>query len=124
MKVRHKRTGMIIAPVKEYDSFYLFNCQPGPCATGFEDARFALPKSDYEPVPEPRWVDVTAACQLGRNDLVFHGDKVVVSPDRSGYRLVKVQVVMRDDLSQHGDTDYPGFPGFRSAFLIEKQEPA
>lgn len=105
MKIRHKR-------VAEPHTYEVMEESPGHYLVCLFDYVKALPKTDYEPVPGPRYRDVTAECATsGDNDIIHDGCAIWLpySPHNKGrYRLRKVTVPTNME-PQH-------------AFIIEKEE--
>jgi hypothetical protein len=122
MKVRHKRGHEVYEVVDESPEFYI--------AKSYllsDHAIFALPKSEYKPVPTetPRvpvvtWRDVTGECRLDADgDAVWHEGKSLFVLRREhvvdGYRLRHVRLCWRESLDAHYRGDY------QDAFIVEKR---
>lgn len=81
MKIRHKQTTDAQWEVLNPDEFYLAR---------IDHQLVALPKSDYEPVPETRWEDITRDVQVDEGGRGLHVSQMwggATLPD--GYRFVK-----------------------------------
>jgi hypothetical protein len=119
MKVRFRNPGMAggmeFEVLEESPNFYIVNGTDGHCS---------LRKSNYEPVPTERWVDVTAECSIGsvitnnvgmpnswREWQFSHNGKTV----NSNYRLRKVHTYEGWD-GRALDSNSPVY-----AFIVEQK---
>ena len=98
MKVRHKDKSKIatFTVIEEAPTYYI------ALYDGCFKATILLSKCDFEPVPDERWEDVTAACEFkAARMMLSHKDTEIITGDYCGghwleldYRLVKVRVAM------------------------------
>lgn len=124
MKVRHKDdpTGFTYLVVDESPCFYI-----GQVLNHGEN--HALLKSQYEPIPEETWRDVTENCVPDRNGFIrdVKHDVLICREEGKGYRFHKV-MLWKSPTSAVKREDYDNLvlAGFRGvdAFIIEKKEPA
>lgn len=124
MKVRHKDTSKnaTFTVLEETAAHYVAEYH------GCFQAVILLPKADFEPVPEPRWVNVTAECEVDEDGCPYHRkpsnvrNVLFLRPLLPGYRLVKKTLFETKEyvFGPHG-TMATG-PGI-DAFIIEQQEP-
>ena len=93
MKVRHTDHSKIATfdVLEESESYYIARYD------GCFQATILLPKSQFEPIPDERWEDVSESCDLYVNQRAFSTWKTDSAwtghdavPD--GYRLVKVTI--------------------------------
>ena len=118
MQVRHKKSGMIISPVIDAGSYYIFEANTFSASTALVDSRYALPKEHYEEVPTETWRDVTGEVELMSDQHWHHGDWSYMAVP-TGYRLRKVDVVF----TPPGSVFETGkMLEIRHAFIVEKKE--
>lgn len=103
MKVRRKcnvdGSHMVYDILEESPSYYIVRDYPQ-----------LLSKTDYEPVPEETWRDVTAECSEKANSKWLHDGDLVMFPYQPNYRLRKVDIRSYDD---------PYHPKW--AFIVERK---
>jgi hypothetical protein len=109
MKVRHKRGHEVYEVVDQSPRYYV-----GQNYSLSGSATFALPKSDYEPLPTETWRDVTEEIGESEHYTLWHGGHLVLNVEK-GYRLRKVRLCWRESLDAHDRGDY------QDAFIVEKR---
>lgn len=102
MRVKYKWGPVEFVKLGEFNGYWVLHDVPGA------GIPFIAIPTDYEPVPEETWRDVTAECDMLKDNVrVWHGEDCVIDP-RFGYRLKKID---KDEM----------FVSPRAAFIIERR---
>lgn len=86
MKVKYNEACGPIYDVLEESSRYYIGRQIGLVSLE------VLPKAEYSPLPEPRWEDVTAACEAMQDDINHRRPDGLYAVRHPTYRLRKVEL--------------------------------
>ena len=91
MKVRHKDQSKVatFVVIEETAQHYIAHYD------GCFKSVILLPKTDFEPIPEEQWVDVTGECEVWAFGINPNKDEYYIShrgtiPHKPNYRFVKV----------------------------------